>query len=327
MIQKECILITGGCGAIGSEVTNRLKQLQPDKHFVVYDNLTYAGDTANIEPPYENYTFVKGDICNVKQVTDVLEKYRPDVIMHLAAETHVDNSFGNSFQFTHTNVFGTHVLLECSKKYMETGNNLRLFLHMSTDEVYGSVSDDEPPCVEQSLFHPSNPYAASKAAAEMICQAYLRSFKIPLIVARCNNAISKYQNEEKLIPKVVSSIINGTKIPIHGKGESKRTFIHSYDIADALATIVDHGSIGESYNIGSNLEYTVMNVVSYILGKMKPEEDIGSWINYVPDRAFQDYRYSIDSSALQSLGWSQRIGFEDAVDDVINHHLAKGNRA
>ena len=312
-----CILVTGGCGAIGSEIINRLKAKYSDTMFVNLDLVTYAAKETNIEPSFDNYVLVKGDITDVQCVASVLNQYKPDAIFHLAAETHVDNSFGNSFIFTHTNVLGTHVLLECSKKYIEAGNNLRLFMHMSTDEVYGSVADHEPARDEDSLFKPSNPYAASKAAAEMICHAYKHSFNLPIIVVRCNNAISKYQHEEKLIPRIITSLIRGEKIPIHGNGSSKRTFIHAYDIADAFEVIAAHGTRGKTYNIGSSAEYSVMDVVKRICELVSPSQDVGSFIEFVADRAFQDYRYSIDTTELLSLGWKAGVSFDDALRDVL----------
>jgi UDP-glucose 4,6-dehydratase len=314
------ILITGGCGAIGSEVVNRFK-LHPDVHIINFDKLTYAGKVDHIEPPFDNYSFILGDICDANTVSHVLSMQRPDVIVHLAAETHVDNSFGNSFQFTHTNMYGTHVLLECVRKHMSTSNgtNFRLFLHMSTDEVYGSVEDHESPRSENSLFAPSNPYAATKAAAEMICHAYMKSFHIPIIITRCNNAISKYQNDEKLIPRTIHNLLNDIRVPIHGEGIAKRTFVHAYDIADALWLIIQRGVSGSIYNIGADVEYSVLDVVKVILSILKPTASLEDWVSYQPDRAFQDYRYSIDATALKALGWRPKISFMDAIQDVINH--------
>lgn len=313
-----CVLVTGGCGAIGSEVINRLKGKYPEVHFVNIDCLTYAGRKEHIEAPYDNYTFVQGSITDAAFVSHVLDTYKPTAIVHLAAETHVDNSFGNSFRFTMTNVFGTHVLLECCRKYMEQGNRLDMFLHMSTDEVYGSVDDGEPARLENSLFSPSNPYAATKVGAEMICHAYEKSFGVPVVIARCNNAISKYQHEEKLIPRAVLNVMKGLKVPVHGKGMSKRTFIHAYDIADALDLILDKGVVGKVYNIGTDYEYTVMEVIQEIVGLLRPGEAVADWVEYVDDRPFQDYRYSINASELRSLGWESKIGFGVALKDVVD---------
>lgn len=188
---------------------------------------------------------------------------------------------------------------------------------MSTDEVYGSVDDDESPREENALFAPSNPYAATKAAAEMICHAYMKSFNVPIIITRCNNAISKYQNEEKLIPRTIQSIITGAKVPIHGDGKSKRTFIHSYDIADALRLIAERGVTGKTYNIGTTDEYSVVEVVCKILAILKPGAAITDHVVFQADRPFQDYRYCINTTELQKLGWEAKISFDDALKHVI----------
>lgn len=315
-----CLLVTGGCGAIGSEVINRLKGKYAKTHFVNMDALTYAGKKEHIEPPYDNYTFVYGNICDSDFVSYVLDTYRPDAVLHLAAETHVDNSFGNSFRFTQTNVYGTHVLLECMRKYINKGGVCRIFLHMSTDEVYGSVRDDEPARLEESFFSPSNPYSATKVGAEMICHAYQKSFGVPVVITRCNNAISKYQHKEKLIPRAVYNFLRGIKVPIHGRGESKRTFIHAYDIADALDIILHKGEIGKVYNIGTEEEHTVMDTVATVLHMVRPGEKVDDWVEYVEDRPFQDYRYCIDSNLLRSMGWMQKMSFEQSIKEVVDRY-------
>lgn len=313
------VLYTGGCGCIGSECINYLKKKYKYIHFINIDVLTYAGKEKYIEEgPYDNYTFIRGDICDYKFVSWILNKYKPNYIIHMAGETHVDNSFGNSLVFTTTNVYGTHNLLECVRKYINDGNKFKMFLHMSTDEVYGQTHDNEPAKTETSLFSPSNPYAASKAAAEMICMSYIKSFKIPLVIMRCNNAISKNQHEEKLIPKVINCLLQNKKIPIHGEGKSKRTFIHSYDIAEAIDIIMNKGTSGSVYNIGTKMEYTVIEVVKHIMKKMNLDPELYlDYIEFIPDRDFQDYRYSIDSSQLEKLGWIPKITFEESISYVI----------
>jgi len=323
-MDKKTILVTGGCGAIGSVVLNTLMPLYPDTKFVNLDALTYAGNENHINPSLNNnYLFVKGDICNYDIVAYVLTTYQPNIILHLAAETHVDNSFGNSFQFTKTNVVGTHTMLECARQYRDDGGLLELFMHMSTDEVYGSVDQHcTQPCDEWSLLLPSNPYSASKCGAEMIAHAYRKSFKLPVIIVRCNNAISQYQYPEKLIPKTIQRILQGKKVPVHGKGMSLRTFIDAADIARALDIIINRGTIGKVYNIGSDEEYTVLEVIETILRLMKPDEKLENWIEFVPDRAFQDYRYWIDNKVLKELGWTQQITFEQAIQKVISTTMA-----
>ncbi len=324
MDQHERVLITGGCGAIGSVVINWLKKQYPNTIFINVDALTYCANKDFIEEPYENYKFYYGNINDANFINYVLRTEHPTLVIHLAAETHVDKSFGNSFRFTETNVMGTHTLLECVKNY----GCVKKFLHMSTDEVYGSVCDSTK-CNEDALFAPSNPYSASKAAAEMICHAYIKSFDMPIIIMRCNNAISPYQHEEKLIPKCVDvllSCLEGDvkRIPIHGRGESKRTFIHAQDIANAIDIIAANGEIGKIYNIGTDegMEFSVIQVVNKIVKKiMGILADVDDYIEYVEDRAFQDYRYSIDSTALRDLGWYEKIIFDEAIDDVIKYKM------
>lgn len=316
----EVVMITGGCGAIGAVVVNWLKSKYPYTRFINLDALTYCGKKEHIQPPFNNYQFYYGCITDASLVSYILETEQPTLLIHLAAETHVDQSFGNSFRFTNVNVLGTHTLLECAKNY----GKLRMFLHMSTDEVYGSVCDKET-CTEESMFAPSNPYSASKAAAEMICHAYQKSFQMPITIMRCNNAISPYQHEEKLIPRCVETMLqmqlnsSCAKIPIHGYGLSKRTFIDARDIATAIDVIVQKGVLGSIYNIGtgSTMERTVLEVVKTVIHLIDVNANWKECIEYVPDRAFQDYRYSIDSSALRDLGWCEQVSFEDAVKEVI----------
>jgi dTDP-glucose 4,6-dehydratase len=315
MHNHKVVLITGGCGAIGSCVVNYLKKTYSDTRFVNVDAITYCARRENIEEPASNYILYEGDICNVDFIRYIFKVEKPSLVIHLAAETHVDQSFGNSFRFTQTNIMGTHTLLECIQHI----GGVELFIHMSTDEVYGSVDDGEI-CTEKSMFAPSNPYSATKAGAEMLCHAFMKSFHLPIIIVRCNNAISPYQHSEKLIPQCVECISNNRKINIHGEGKAKRTFIHATDIAKALDIIADKGENEAIYNIGTTMEYDVIAVVREILSQMKPGESFEDWVNYVPDRAFQDYRYSIDSTALRNLGWSDEISFKDAIADVIQYN-------
>lgn len=318
-MEMETVLITGGCGAIGSVVVNTLKELYPGKMFVNLDALTYAGNPDNIVPS-KNYLHVKGNICDSDIVSHVMWSYKPTTILHLAAETHVDNSFGNSFSFTKTNVFGTHTMLECARQYRDKGGDLRVFVHMSTDEVYGSVDDDcKEACNENSMLLPSNPYSATKAGAEMLCNAYIKSFKMPVVIVRCNNAVSKFQHPEKLIPKTISRIVAGEKVPVHGEGKSKRTFVDAYDIALALDLISNSGEHGRVYNIGNDIEFTVLQVIEAILGFLRPEANLNDWIEFVPDRAFQDHRYWIDDHVLKGMGWKPTKTFLDSVKEVIEH--------
>lgn len=332
-MQAKCILVTGGCGAIGSVVVNSLASKYPHVRFVNLDQLTYAGKASNIDPSLANYKLYQGSITNHELVRYILASEKPDIVLHLAAETHVDSSFGNSFLFTQTNVFGTHTLLECCRQYVDESKQQGVssfnfkFIHMSTDEVYGSVSDADPACKEQtSLLAPSNPYSASKAAAEMLCQAYFKSFKLPIIILRCNNAVSPFQHSEKLIPRVITCLaLTGDPVPVHGDGSSKRTFIDALDISSAIETVITSGMPGSIYNIGNHEEYSVLDVVRIVFEKLSSKgllkhmhASFPDLLKYTPDRAFQDYRYAVDTSALNNMGWTPTVSFSDAIDKVIS---------
>lgn len=321
LANHSCVLITGGCGAIGSVVLNTFIRKFPKTRFVNVDVLSYCGKKEHITVPSEqsNYELYIHDITDTStSFLNILEKEQPTAVIHLAAETHVDESFQNALKFTYTNAYGTHVLLEHLKAY----GKCTKIIHMSTDEVYGSI--DEGSFHESALFSPSNPYSASKASAEMICHSYIKSFEMPILITRCNNAISPFQHPEKLIPKCIYSCIHDVHMTIHGEGLAKRTFIDARDIATALEIILEKGSIGEIYNIGtssSTHEYSVMKIVEYIHRKLKPYTLLSESIEYVNDRAFQDYRYSIDTTSLKQLGWEPYYSVWDSIDNVIEHWL------
>lgn len=322
------ILITGGCGAIGSVVLNTFIRKYPDTRFINIDALTYCGKPEHVHVPYHqnNYKLYHHDITDTSTNTlaDILMNEQPTAVIHLAAETHVDESFEYALKFTKTNTYGTHVLLEALRKYGEC----KTIIHMSTDEVYGSI--DQGSFRESSLFAPSNPYSASKAGAEMICHSYQASFQLPIIITRCNNAISPFQHPEKLVPKCIECFSSNpivtqrqiTKMSIHGNGEARRTFIDARDIASALETILAKGSPKDIYNIGtpsSTHEFTVMEIVHYIHRRLLPYTHFQDYIEHVTDRAFQDMRYSIDTTSLQNLGWAPVYSVWDAIDNVIEH--------
>lgn len=313
------MLVTGGCGAIGNHVVRVLADRLPRGTEVVnLDLLTYAASRpADGELP-SNVRLEVGDICDAARVLQVLRAHRPHTVVHLAAETHVDASFGNSYAFTRTNVLGTHTLLECCREYVAGGGELRRFLHMSTDEVYGAVSDGQQ-SHEGSLLAPSNPYAASKAAAEMLCHAYLKSFRLPVVVLRCNNAISLWQHEEKLVPRAIADISEGRPVPVHGDGSSRRTFVYGDDIAVAILAVMSRGQVGAVYNIGSEEELSVLEVIAAVLRRLRGGgERLQGWVRHVPDRPFQDTRYSVDTTALRALGWAPQVGFHEALGRVVD---------
>jgi dTDP-glucose 4,6-dehydratase len=293
------VLFTGGCGFIGSNILNHFLQKYNDVFFINIDKLDYCSSTSNVDSKHENYLFVHGNICDVSLIKFLLKTYNIDTVIHLAAQTHVDNSFGNSLQFTEDNIKGTHVLLECAKAH----NLIEKFIHMSTDEVYGQVDLNHSGCKETALLNPTNPYAATKCAAEFLCNSYIHSFKLPIIIVRCNNVYGPNQYPEKLIPKFIKHIQNNEKLPIQGTGEARRNFIHTSDVANAFDIILKKGILHQIYNIGSQYEYSVLDVAKMVINKYKPNSKFEDWITYVEDRNFNDFRYSVDTTKLTDLGW------------------------
>jgi dTDP-glucose 4,6-dehydratase len=302
------ILVTGGCGFIGSNFINWYLDTYPTARIVNIDRVDYCAKEDNVHP-CERYTFVKGDINDMELVSSLLNTYQPEYLVHFAAQSHVDNSFGNSIQFTRDNIMGTHTLLECTRKY----GKLKRFLHMSTDEVYGEVSIDHPGCDELSVLNPTNPYAATKSGAELIARSYFYSFKLPVVVVRCNNVYGPNQYLEKLIPKFADLIKRGYKCPVHGNGSSRRNFIHALDVSRALALVLFKGELNTVYNIGTTNEYTVLEITQKLLDILRPGEVYTNWVEYVEDRVFNDFRYSVDSTKLRALGWDETVQFSDGI--------------
>lgn len=261
-----------------------------------------------------NFKFIKGDISSSDLVSFVFSEYNIDTVLHFAAQTHVDNSFGNSFAFTKANIFGTHVLLECAKTF----KNIKRFIHVSTDEVYGEGETfDCKPMDEESVLEPTNPYAATKAGAEFLVKSYHRSFKLPCIITRGNNVYGPHQFPEKLIPKFTNQILRGLPVTIHGDGSNTRNFLYVEDVARAFDTILHKGQIGMIYNIGGTNELPNIQVAKdliRILGKEGEEED---YITYVPDRKFNDLRYTINSSKLHELGWTEQMSWEEGLKTTV----------
>lgn len=307
------ILVTGGCGFIGSNFINYYMDTHPIDKIVNIDRLDYCAKETNVKPN-DNYTFIKGDINDRELIIKTLIDYHIDTVIHFAAQTHVDNSFEEwtSLDFTRDNVLGTHTLLECCRIYKK----IHRFLHMSTDEVYGEVSLDHTGCNEKSILNPTNPYAATKAGAEMLVRSYHYSFGIPIIIMRCNNVYGPNQYPEKVIPKFISQIKNNQKCTIHGNGQTRRNFIHTYDVSTAIDTILQNGHVGKIYNIGTDNEYSVLDIARIVIEKYKPGEDIENFIEFVPDRYFNDFRYAIDSSKLRKLGWNEKINDLDLCIQV-----------
>jgi len=304
------VLVTGGCGFIASNFLNIMKERYPDIKFVNLDKLDYCSNLYNVNPGVS--TFVKGDIRDNNLIGYLIKQYDFDAVFHFAAMSHVDNSFNDPKNFTLNNTYGTHVLLD---KFREIKPNVE-FIHFSTDEVYGESNTDVPFTEDVGVLKPTNPYSASKAAAEMIVQSYIDSYKMNIKTIRCNNVYGPNQYPEKLIPKFKLALRNGEMCTIHGfkSANIKRAFMHVNDVVDAVEIVWKRGNPGEIYNIASDDEISVLDVTKLIIKLNKNTEEYHRWITYVDDRPFNDSRYYISSDKLKSLGWSQKKTREDLIN-------------
>jgi len=311
---SRCILVTGGCGFIGSNFVNYMVKKYPDYFICSLDAMYYSASIDNILPEVRsalNFKHKVGSVNEYHLLHSLLEDYHFTDIVHFAAQSHVDNSFEDSLQYTDDNVKGTHTLLEVVRKYDKNIN----FYHFSTDEVYGESKHDEDPKHEMSLLCPTNPYAASKAAAEMFVGAYYHSYQLKTVITRCNNVYGPNQYPEKLIPRFIQLLKSDQKCTIHGDGSSLRSFIHVKDVCSAMDLILHKGVIGEIYNIGSGTEneLTVSMVAKILIEHLKPNDPIDKWIEYVKDRPYNDKRYFITNEKLRNLGWEQKVNFMDGL--------------
>lgn len=314
------LLVTGGCGFIGSNFINHV--FASNKyHIVNFDAMYYCADEKNVSSDirsHSNYTLVKGNLCSEDLINHILGSYQIDQVVHFAAQSHVQNSFDDSLQFTKDNILGTHVLLECCRKY----GKIQKFIHVSTDEVYGESmnSVDEKHKTEHSILCPTNPYAATKAGAELIAQSYNHSYKMPIIITRGNNVYGPNQYPEKLIPRFIQLLQQDKPVTIQGAGSSVRAFLHARDTASAFQCILETGRIGEIYNIGCDegMEYSVLEVAKMLIRKIKHTEDYDKWITYIEDRPFNDQRYYISNQKLKDLGWTIAVNFEQGIDALLS---------
>ena len=323
--QPQSVLITGGAGFIASHVVTLLAKNYPHYKIVVVDKLDYCANLKNLRQVMgsTNFKFIKGDICSADLLSYVMRNEQIDTVMHFAAQTHVDNSFGNSFEFTENNIRGTHTLLETAKVL----GTIKRFLHVSTDEVYGESSYEynEANVEAASLLEPTNPYSATKAGAEMLVMAYGRSYNLPYIITRGNNVYGPHQYPEKAIPKFIMLAMNGRKIPIHGDGMATRSYMHVYDAASAFDKILHKGENRGVYNIGAHEERSVLSVahdISKALGK-----DTSETIIHVQDRRFNDRRYFIDCSKLNALGWEQKVSWEEGLKETIEWYIKNDDQS
>lgn len=313
------ILLTGGCGFIGSHVACHLVSQFDSCRVVVLDVMNYASSARNLAGMGDKVTVIRGDVRSADLVRHIIKFYEIDTVMHFAAQTHVDNSFANSVTFTNNNVLGTHILLEVVREAM---GRVKRFIHVSTDEVYGENSTVDQNHSEGMVLEPTNPYAASKAAAEFIAKSYKRSFGVPVIITRGNNVYGPRQYPEKLVPKTILRFLHGMPACIHGNGKNSRTFMHVDDVARAFVTILRRGDPGETYNIGVSADRTNLSVVRDIAREMdmlKPDQsNIGDILEFVEDRKYNDQRYLIDTRKLENLGWEAQVSWEDGLHGTID---------
>lgn len=312
------LLITGGAGFIGSNFIFYMLEKHPEHHLLCLDKLTYAGNLETLASVMEHpcFRFIRGDIADRKTVYALFEAEKPDVVVNFAAESHVDRSIENPGVFLETNVMGTQVLLDACRKY-----GIRRFHQVSTDEVYGDLPLDRPDLffTEQTPLHASSPYSASKAAADLLCNAYYRTYGLPITISRCSNNYGPYQFPEKLIPLMIANALADKQLPVYGEGLNVRDWLYVADHCAAIDLILDNGKPGQVYNIGGHNEKRNVDIVRIILAVLgKPE----SLITYVTDRKGHDMRYAIDPTFIhRELGWLPETKFEDGIQKTIRWYL------
>ena len=312
------ILVTGGAGFIGGNFVHHMVNKYPDYEIVNLDLLTYAGNLETLKPVENkpNYKFYKGDIADKEFIMDLFEKEKFDIVVNFAAESHVDRSITNPEIFVHSNVLGTVTLLDASRKY-----GVKRYHQVSTDEVYGDLPLDRPDLffTETTPLHTSSPYSSSKASADLFVLAYHRTFGLPVTISRCSNNYGPYHFPEKLIPLMISRALADEELPVYGKGENVRDWLHVSDHCQAIDLIIHKGRVGEVYNVGGNNERTNLEVVKTILKALnKPE----SLIKYVTDRPGHDMRYAIDPTKLETeLGWKPQYTFDTGIQQTIQWYL------
>ena len=368
------LLVTGGCGFIGSHFINHI-YYKTNYNIINFDAMYYCASETNVQQEIRDdnkrYKLIKGNLCSYDLVNHVINDYKIGYVIHFAAQSHVQNSFEDSLQYTKDNILGTHTLLETCRKYRK----IKKFIHVSTDEVYGEsmlptqctkneqnidnglcptqctkneqtienglcptqctkneqtiedielrVSSNtlgEDKKTEESILCPTNPYAATKAGAELIAQSYYHSFKLPIIITRGNNVYGPNQYPEKLIPRFIKLLNENNNVTIQGDGSNIRAFLHVSDVVNAFEIILEKGEIGEIYNIGSDeeQEYTVMDVAKLLIRKIKNDDDYSQYITYIDDRPFNDKRYYISNEKIKNLGWTINVDFESGINNMTN---------
>lgn len=310
------ILVTGGAGFIGGNFVHYMLREHPEDQILCVDALTYAGNMETLAPVMDNpnFKFVKGDIADRKAIYEVFEQEKPEVIVNFAAESHVDRSIENPAIFLQTNVMGTQVLLDACRKY-----GIKRYHQVSTDEVYGDLPLDRPDLffTEETPLHTSSPYSASKACADLLVQAYHRTFGVPVTISRCSNNYGPYHFPEKLIPLMIANVLNDKPLPVYGDGKNVRDWLYVEDHCSAIDLIIRNGRVGEVYNVGGHNEKTNLEVVQLIIETLGKGE-----IQFVKDRAGHDRRYAIDPAKIHNeLGWLPKTKFEDGIQKTIQWYL------
>ncbi len=322
------ILITGGAGFIGSHVVRRFVKKYPNYFIVNLDKLTYAGNLDNVKEieNYPNYTFEKGDIVTIKFLENLFKKYKFNAVIHLAAESHVDRSIENPASFVQTNVIGTTNLLQVANSFWEDKKN-KLFYHISTDEVYGSLDFKDKPFTEKSPYQPHSPYAASKASSDHFVRSFYDTYKLPVIISNCSNNYGPNQFPEKLLPLFIQNIQNKIPLPVYGNGKNIRDWLFVEDHAEAIDLLFHKGNIGETYNIGGENEWNNINLIKKLIHltdkKLRREEGESlKLITFVEDRKGHDLRYAIDISKIKKeFNWQPKTNFDTGLNKTIDWYL------
>ena len=326
------ILITGGAGFIGSHVIRRLVSNYSNTKIVNLDLLTYAGNLDNLVDISDspNYVFIQGDINNFDFLQDLYKTYDFDSIVHLAAESHVDNSIKDPFSFSKTNIQGTLNLLEAARKNWGNNAKKQRFYHISTDEVYGALGY-KGKFKETTAYDPRSPYSASKASSDHLVRAYYHTYGLPVLISNCSNNYGPSQHIEKLIPLMIKNIINNKPLPIYGKGENIRDWLYVEDHVEAIDLILHSGEMGSTYNIGGNNEYKNIDIVYKLIEFTdrflgRPERTSEKLVSFVTDRLGHDFRYAIDSTKIKNeLGWTAKTSFDEGLKKTIEYYIKKFN--
>ena len=330
------VLITGGCGFIGSNFIRHTLQHDPDYRLINLDKLTYAGNPGNLTGVENNprYRFVKGDICDNDLIGNIFAEEQIDTVIHFAAESHVDRSITGPAEFVQTNIMGTFNLLEAAREAWlkgatgeASGTGCR-FLHVSTDEVYGSLGETGA-FQETTPYDPRSPYSASKASSDHLVSAYFHTYGLPVLITNCSNNYGPYQFPEKLIPLIVNNALGGRSLPVYGDGKNVRDWLYVIDHCEAILTVLQKGNVGETYNIGGNSEkqnieivHTICDILDEKVGLMPGGKNRRTLITYVKDRAGHDRRYAIDATKIRTqLGWNPRVNFIDGMSRTVEWYL------